>query len=223
MTSCRAADVSSRHGVAQLSHFDALGVQRPRAVQEVWQDRDAGADAHQRTHRLQRTGAQAHVRRQPVAAPHRPLHVFDAVGLEHDQRRARALGQRRALESGEQIGQVVARHQAGHADGQAAGEHFRLAAVQLRSLGDGCDHLARAGLETVPVLGQHHPPGLPLEELHAQLFFQRQYSICDCRLRHAFTGGRHRELTATRCSHEIPQLPEGDVVGGHGLVCCAAL
>ena len=59
-----------RYLVAQAAHFHMLGIERPRPVEEVGQHRDAGAGADQRTHRLQRRGAQDDARLQLVACPH---------------------------------------------------------------------------------------------------------------------------------------------------------
>ncbi|MCY1442277.1 hypothetical protein D9M71_586410 [compost metagenome] len=117
-----------------------------------------------------------------------------------------------ALEAVDQVGQIIAGHQAGHAYGQAAGNLVgALLQAALGVLHGGQDQV-RLAQELVALVGQGHALGVAVEQAHADFLFQ---------LLDGQGQGRLRDEHRLRGSGDRAGLGDGDEVadlaeGHHG-------
>ncbi|MNN42455.1 hypothetical protein D3C81_1566360 [compost metagenome] len=114
-----------------------------------------------------------------------------------------------ALEAGDQVGQVIAGDQAGHADGQAAGNLVgALLQAALGVLHGGQDQM-RLAQELVALVGQGHALGVAVEQAHADFLFQLLDGQGQGRLRdeHRLRGGGDR--AGLGHGDEVTDLAEG--------------
>ena len=114
-----------------------------------------------------------------------------------------------ALEAVDQVGQVIARHQAGHPDGQAAG-HLVGALLQaaLGVLHGGQDQV-RLAQELVALVGQGHALGVAVEQAHADLFFQLLDGQRQGRLGNEHRLGSGGDRAGLGDGDEVADLAEG--------------
>ncbi|MDT4821350.1 hypothetical protein FQZ97_545250 [compost metagenome] len=160
-------------------HLGLQGV----AVFQVGQDQHADVDF---------AGHQQVLYIRPLVFHHAGLHV--GVG---------------ALEAVDQVGQIIAGHQAGHAYGQAAGN--LVGALLQAALGvlHGRQDQVRLAQELVALVGEGHALGVTLEQAHADFLFQLLDGEGQRGLRdeHRLCGGGDR--TGLGDGDEVADLAEG--------------
>jgi hypothetical protein len=77
-----------------------------------------------------------------------------------------------ALETGEQISQVVTGHQAGHPDDQLPGNLIGALLQAAFGVVDGGENQVRLAQELMSLVGQGHALGVAVEQADADLFLQ---------------------------------------------------
>lgn len=117
------------------------------------------------------------------------------------------------LEARQQIGQVIAGHQAGHADDQLA-RHLVGALLQA-ALGviDGGEDQVRLAQELMALVGEGHALGMPVEQVDADFLFQLLDGEGQCRLgnKRGLRGGGDR--AGLGHGDKVPDLTQGHHAG----------